>query len=216
MRWKSARMLLFLFSFIFSTTIRAQSCSFYPADCPGNMLSKGQVFCDDRFIISEEIKMQDKIRDFFTERMEEIAETKKWEFYELDESSDGQFLMPANQNEKAYPLPYPLRSPHGFQISFVFIVNADSLKVWKDWFNNMAENAQGLASDMKSGFDNPAFAAAQKEYMDSADYCSSLLVAYETKNFQAFQQAALNKDDTFTKKYETATKNYQSHIDYWT
>lgn len=160
--------------------------------------------------------MQNMIRDFMTDQMEALGKTKNWEVYELDENSDGQYQLPVNHNEKAYPVPYPLRSPHGFQISFVFIVNADSINVWKDWYNNMAENAQGIANDMKSNFDDPAFVAAEKEYMDSADYWSGLLVAYETKNLQAFQQAALNKDDAFTKKYETVTKNYQSHIDYWT
>jgi hypothetical protein len=180
------------------------------------MPSKDQTFCDNHFIVSEEIKMQDMIRDFLTDQMETLGKLKKWEVYELDENSDGVCLIPVNRNEKAYPVPYSIRSPHGLQISFVFIVNEDSLQVWKDWFNNMAENAQGLGNDMKSGFDDPAYVAAQKEYMDSADYWSGLLVAYETKNFQVFQQAALNKDDAFVKKYEMVTKNYQSHMDYWT
>lgn len=216
MRRNCARTLLIFFSLVISTAIGAQPCSYYPADCPGDMPSKDQTFCDHHFIISEEIKMQDNIRDLVIGLMEEIAEAKNWESYELDEYSDGQYLLPVNKNEEAYPVPFPLRAPHGFQISFVFIVNSDSINVWRNWYNNMAENVQGIANDMKSNFDDPGYVAAEKEYMDSADYWSGLLVAYETKNMQAFQQAALNKDDAFIKKYETVKKNYQSHSNYWT
>ena len=57
----------------------------------------------------------------------------------------------------------------------------------------MAENAQGVANDMKSNFEDPAYIAAEKEYMDSANYWGGLLVAYEEKNMQAYLQAATNK-----------------------
>jgi hypothetical protein len=213
---KRAHLLPISFLIIISSRVCAQHCTYYPADGPGDMPSKDQIFCDHHFILPEEIKMQDKIRDFITGQMEEIAEAKKWEFYELDEYSEGQYLLPAEHNKEAYPVPFSLRAPHGFQISFVFIVNTDSIDVWKSWYNEMAENVQGIANDMKSNFDDPAFVAAEKAYMDSADLWSGLLVDYETKNMQTFQQAALDKDDAFLKKYETVTKNYESHVAYWT
>ena len=76
MRRNCARMLLTFISTAISAAIWAQPCTYYPADCPGDMLSKNQTFCDHHFILSEEIKMQDKIRDFITGQMEEIADAK--------------------------------------------------------------------------------------------------------------------------------------------
>lgn len=217
MRWKNARMLLISVLLIYSTTIRAQSCSYFPADCPGNMQSKDQTFCNVRFIISQEISMQDMIRDFMTDQMETLAKAKNWDVYELDEDADGECLIPADKMGVAYPVPYPLRAPHGFTISFIFIVNTDTLNAWKEWYyNDFLQSSTKMVNDWKSNLSDPSFQATQQTYMDSAQYWSNLLTDYMTKNYEAFSKAAVSNDQVIVNRYNSTTKEYQKHIDYWT
>jgi hypothetical protein len=203
----------------FMICIRAQtqSCSYFPADCPGDMNSKDPVFCQHRFIVDKEIIMQDQIRDMITGLMEKQAKTNNWEVYEFDEDADGASIKPPNDNEESYPVPYPHRAPHAFTICFVFIVNSDSLKAWQYWYNNvMMPDATRVGNEYQSTLNDPSFQSNQKTYMDSANYWTMLQTDYMTKNMESYQKAAVNGDQAGIHQYENAVKQFQAHVTYWT
>ena len=117
----------------------------------------------------------------------------------------------------AYPVPYPLRAPHGFTISFIFIVNTDTLNAWKEWYyNGFLQSSTKIVNDWKSNLSDPSFQATQQTYMDSAQYWSNILTDYMTKNYEAFLKLTVSNDQVIVNRYNSTTKEYQKHIDYWT
>jgi hypothetical protein len=152
MRWKSARMMLFSFSLMFSTTIRAQSCSYFPADCPSD---RQMVDSADRFgnpVTAEEVSMELRLHEFFTDLMQQQADNKGWEMYQYDETAASGYL----NAERSGPLVSNLRPPHEYEISFIFIVNKDSMLAWKAWNKKSTED---LLADMQKMRTNNDFTA---------------------------------------------------------
>jgi hypothetical protein len=137
--------LLFAVSLINSKSSTAQ-CVQFPADCPAGQLPDSA----ERFVnplVPEEVSMELGLRDFFTNSMQELAEKKRWEVYQYDETNGSGHL----NADRSGPLAYNLRPPHDYEISFIFIVNKDSLKAWQDWYKDFAEKMQDAVDQMKSG-----------------------------------------------------------------
>src|SRR5215471_9836350 len=127
--------LLLLMGLAAHSILHAQTCQQFPADCPetGNIeATQDSSACISNWIAPQEITMQNRLRKFTTEMMEGIAAKNNWQVYELNEmSGTGQAI---DGNTKL--LPDALRPPYEYSISFVFIVNEDSLKAWQNWYHN--------------------------------------------------------------------------------
>jgi hypothetical protein len=138
--------LLFTVFLVTSKSSTAQ-CPRYPADCPSDLQLPDSA---DRFgnpIVPEEVSMEIRLRDIFTNSMQSLAEKKGWEVYQYDESAGSGHL----NADRSAPLVYNLRPPHNYEISFIFIVNKDSLTAWKDWYKDLEVKMQELVDEMKSG-----------------------------------------------------------------
>ncbi len=163
-----------------------------------------------------EINMQNDIRNLLTDQMEKIADSKKWEVYEYDENAFGIFVKPANANEKAYPLPFSLRGPHMYILSFIFIVSNDSLTAWRNWRNTeMMDRANHITDSYNQSVSDPAFQETEKKYMDSADYWVNQKAAYMTAHTDEYQKALLSQDQAGIKKFYDALKPYDARSNYW-
>ena len=195
----------------------AQTCSYFPADCPLDCASlKDSESCIGKFILPREITMQNDIRNLITDQMERIADSKKWVVYEYDESASGIFVKPANANEKAYPLPFSLRGPHEYILSFIFIVSNDSLTAWRNWRDTeMMDRANQITESYNQSVGDPAFQDAEKKYMDSADYWANQKAAYMTAHADEYQKASLSQDQAGIKKFYDALKPYDARSNYW-
>lgn len=122
-------------------------CAQYPADCPSDRQLPDSA---DRFgnpLIPEEVSMELRLHDFLTNSMQELAEKKGWDIFQYDETDGSGYL----KNDRSGPLPFNLRPPHDYGISFIFIVNKDSLKAWQDWYKDLAVRMQEEVDKMKSG-----------------------------------------------------------------
>jgi hypothetical protein len=137
---------LFILFLIISKSTMSQ-CEHLPADCPSDRQLPDSA---DRFgnpLVPEEVSMEIRLHDYFTNNMQELAVKKKWEVYQYDESAGSGYL----NSDRSGPLIFSLRPPHDYEISFIFIVSKDSLKAWKEWYKDLEVKMQELVDDMKSG-----------------------------------------------------------------
>jgi hypothetical protein len=132
-------------SVLCSAYIQAQ-CIQYPADCPSDRQLPDSAGRLANPLVPEEVSMEIRLHDFFTDGMRTLAQKNRWEVYQYDES-DGSGHLNADGSG---PLDYSLRPPHDYEISFIFIVNKDSLRAWqdqtKDWYSKFTEEVEKMKS----------------------------------------------------------------------
>ena len=89
--------------------------------------------------------------------MQKQAEKKGWEFYQYDESAGSGYL----NADRTAPLANQFRPPHDYEISFIFIVDPDSLRAWQQWQQEFLTNMQDEIKKMTSNNDYSKFAGMQ-------------------------------------------------------
>ena len=147
--------LLAIFSFAFSL---AQSCSWFPADCPSDRQLPDS---SERYVnpvTPLEVSMEIRLHDFLTALMLQEAKNKGWEMYQFDESAGSGYL----NADRSGPLADHLRPPHEYEISFIFIVDPDSLRAWQHWEQDFLTNMQDEIKKMTTNNDYSKFAGMQE------------------------------------------------------
>lgn len=135
----------------------AQSCSWFPADCPSDrqLPDSAERFANP--LIPAEISMEIRLHDFLTVLMQKEAGKKSWEVYQFDESAGSGYL----NAERTGPLADHMRPPHDYEISFIFIVDSDSLRAWQNWQQDFLTNMQDEIKKMTTHNDYSSFASMQ-------------------------------------------------------
>jgi len=193
--------------------LRAQNCDQFPADCPDNetlQQQAGKKWAGPADLkVKEEYAMQDSLRHFTTAMMHDAAKKKNWECYAFLEDDDPGIGIGGNTK----PLPYKLRRPCQWAISYVFIVNRDSLEAWRNWYNNDLQNrANDVVNSYKESNNNLPGDDLQKKYPDSAAYYGDVKTKYMTGHAGDYQKALLSGDQKGIKKYEDEMKKYDDKI----
>ncbi|HVZ55514.1 MAG TPA: hypothetical protein VG870_02550 [Chitinophagaceae bacterium] len=119
------------------TFLQAQDCPYFPADCPDNGSLEASHDSSQRIqngLLPQEIQMQDRVRQLVTSQIYQAARTLHWRAEELDEYTN---LDPFQSGGT----PYKLRSPRGIGIWMQCIVSNDSLKAWRSWLQDYAQQA---------------------------------------------------------------------------
>jgi hypothetical protein len=188
-------------------------CDYFPADCPDNETLQQQAEkkwdgpADLK--VKEEYAMQDSLRRFTTTMMQQIAKKRNWECYTFIEEQDPGIGIDGNTK----PLPYPLRRPCQWGISFVFIVNEDSLHAWQNWYKNDLQNASNkVVESYKQTGNEMSQDDNRKKYLDSANYYGNQKAKYMTDHAEDYQKALLSNDTKAQKKYEDEMKRYDDKI----
>ncbi|MDP4262174.1 MAG: hypothetical protein Q8941_06550 [Bacteroidota bacterium] len=191
-----------------SLYIQAQPCETFPADCPGNIEdARDSNTCINNFILPQEITMQNKLREQVSVLMNEAGKKTNWPVYEFAEAPGSGILSGTTA------LPYPLRHPYQWQISFIFIVNEDSLHAWQAWYNNDLQNASNKVVDSyKQSGNDLSQDAIRKKYLDSATYYGNQKIKYMTDHSPDYQKAILGGDTKGQKRYEDEMKKYDDRI----
>ena len=149
--------ILLLLTFIPFHFSYAQSCSWLPADCPSDRQLPDS---SERFgnpVIPAEISMEIRLHDFLTALMQKEAEKKGWQVYQFDESAGSGYP----NADRTGPLADHLRPPHDYEISFIFIVDFDSLRAWQHWQQDFLTNMQEEIKKMTTNNDYSKFAGMQ-------------------------------------------------------
>jgi len=135
----------------------AQSCSWFPADCPSDRQLPDSAERLGNPVIPAEVSMEIRLHDFLTALMQKEAEKKSWKVYQFDESAGSGYL----NTERIGPLADHLRPPHEYEISFIFIVDTDSLQAWQHWQQDFLTNMQEEIKKMTTNNNYSKFAGLQ-------------------------------------------------------
>ena len=135
----------------------AQSCSWFPADCPSDRQLPDSAQRFGNPVIPAEVSMEIRLHDFLTALMQTEAEKKGWQVYQFDESAGSGYLSV----DRSGPLADRLRPPHDYEISFIFIVDPDSLRAWQHWQQDFLSNMQEEIKKMTTNNDYSKFAGMQ-------------------------------------------------------
>lgn len=220
--------MLFLWACFPFSLLAQDDCQWLPAPCPhSSEISDAQDFVSrsaDNKVLPQELAMEGKVRNFFTDLLHGITRQHHWILYELNESA---FDRP--NTFISYPkweaTSYEKRPPHAYYVSFIIIVNKDSLDILRNWLQTdyvqMADQVQsGLNASMQSQADDPRL----KAYMDSSQYYTQLSVQYMQAHQQQYLRdiksnnqkgidAYTNKVDWFTARSDAFVKKYQDAAD---
>lgn len=190
------------------TTLAQGECAQWPAPCPHETeIANAQDVShreQEKFILPQEADIEARVRNTLTDALQKLAAQKHWQVYELNEMG---FDRP--NTGIAYDdwerTPYEKRPPHTYLISFMLVVNRDSLDTWRDWFkNDFARMSNDYVAQMNSnanaGADNAA-ASKMQAYADSAAYYNKLSAEY---------MSAIQSGD------KKAQQTYNDHINRYT
>ena len=188
----------------------AQSdCKYFPADCPDdetiqfNASKKWEGPADLK--VEQEYLMQDSLRRFVGRMMTSVAQQNGWTWYWFNEVQDGGIGIDGNTR----PLPYALRRPCRWEADIVFIVNADSLAGWREWYNTaLHENADEVVNAYKQAANGDEASASQ----DSAMYYANLKAKYMTDHAAEYQKAILSGDKKAQKKFEDESRRFDDRM----
>jgi hypothetical protein len=204
---------LFLFiSLLIHFISQAQTCDRFPADCPETTNienTRDSNACITNWVAPKEITMQNHLRKFITDMMEDIGRKKKWEMYEYTELPG----VPLTSDDNQKLLSYPLRPPYQYSITFVFIVNEDSLKAWQNWYHNdLLQQSNNVVASYEEAKSNTSGLDAHQRYTDSANYYGTQMAKYMTTHQDEYQKAIASNDAKGQKKYEDGLKKIQDKI----
>jgi hypothetical protein len=138
-------------SLVFSVGVLGQACSYFPADCPTSQLADSA----DRFnnpIVPEEVSMEIRMHDFLSDLMQALADKKKWQVYQYNETHNTGYLNASRTGA----LDFKLRPPHEYEISFILIVNSDSLQAWQTWQRDFTQALVAEADKVNQNTENYA------------------------------------------------------------
>ncbi len=200
------------FLLIVSTRSFAQ-CKQFPADCPSDRQLPDSA---DRFgnpVIPAEVSMEISLHDFFTDLQQLQADKKGWQLYQYDETAGSGYL----KADRSGPLAPEFRPPHNYEISFIVIVNQDSMHAWQQWDKDSKESLMAEVEKMKSTGDfSPAskMQASRKINMERFRNASMIRVKYEVNPGDAIASSITeNMHRSATLNVPHAAVAFQMHND---
>ncbi|HEY4326684.1 MAG TPA: hypothetical protein VGN20_22045 [Mucilaginibacter sp.] len=195
----------------------AQECAQWPAPCPHSTEINGAMDFAGREqgnnVTPQEMAMEANLRNTLTDMLHNFTRSRHWQLYELNESN---YDRPNTSISfaKWCAAPYEKRPPHQYEISFIIIVNKDSLEAWRDWLKNeMPQKANQVAADMNAGAQNMANDQVLKAQMDSVQYYAQLSAKYMQDHFAAYQSDLQSNNEKGIKKYNDGLAEYQKKQD---
>ncbi len=208
---------IFLFLLSLELASQAQSrreCQQLPAPCPdeGSISQTQDVAARTRNndVFLQELKMEDQVRSLLSEEVERVAKTKGWTVYELNEEGLGGRPYVDIRFEDWEATPFNKRPPHYYQISFIFIINQDSLQAWKDWaMAGVEKQQQAIEQYGQSQKSN----AVLTKYQDSMAYFTGQLSNLLQNEFPAYQKDLQSKNQKGIETYEHKQKKLQDGMD---
>jgi hypothetical protein len=203
--------LLFLLLNSMATLSYAQDCDWYPADCPHESSiesSKDSNANLANHVLSAEMAMMDRVRNFFSENFARIAASQHWQLVEFNENSTVAACA------KTGGIPYPLRAPFIYNISFLLMVQPDTLGAWKKWADEFKEKILQQSNENVQSLQNNASPneAVTKKYLDSAAYYGSKKTAYMQQHGQQYASDIQNGNQKGIKEFESTTAKFDKTV----
>ncbi|MDE3213391.1 MAG: hypothetical protein KGM98_09160 [Bacteroidota bacterium] len=192
-------------------------CPFWPAPCPNSeALTEADDYVNrskDNVELPQELNFEKKVGGKIYNMLESAARSHGWELYEIiEESLDGPpYIYIGYADWEAAP--YEKRPPQSDNITYILVVNRDSLKAWRSWriaFENQIENSgkQYVQASGSEG-DDPIL----KAYFDSSMHYTNLVSQYITDDEAAYAKALARNDTKYVDTHERHLKKLQAKSD---
>jgi len=192
--------------------VRAQSpdCEFKPADCPHtDEIEKAMAAKPDESgeFNKPELDKMTAHRAFFTQAIQRICERQHWKWYEFNEGRNEDVCV-----VKIDKLTDSKRPPTGIIISYIIILDKETLAAWQQWNEAYKEKvANTMDAFNQSQEKNQASNAAEdSKTNDSINYYSNLMAQYMqahgTQYAKDLQQNNQKGIDTYQKGLDVIQK----------
>lgn len=203
----------FIIFVCFSVTVFGQDfpCTYWPAPCPNTSsfaLAEDVSQRKQNGAIDETLAFSRKTRNQLTDFMQRTAKQNGWQAYELMEDYyDGPpfIFISYDAWEKT---PYEKRPPISDDITFIMIVNRDSLNQWKNWSvqlqSESEKQADSYLAQTKSVEDDPLL----KSYFDSAQYYTKQYTDYSQAHEKQHLEDLKNNNQKALEQYERREKSF--------
>lgn len=196
---------------------QANDCPQWPAPCPHSeeisqaMDAAGRM--EGNTVTPQEIAMESNLRKTLTDILRKFTRPKHWEMYEIMESSydrpNGTISFAQWQGT-----PYEKRPPHIYSISFIIVVNKDSLAAWRDWYNNvLPQQANQVVADIKTDGQNSQNDQVLQSLTDSVQYYAQLSAKYMQDHAAEYASDIQNNNQKGIKRYNDKVADYQKRSD---
>ncbi|HSN07869.1 MAG TPA: hypothetical protein VLS85_02470 [Hanamia sp.] len=214
----AGRKLLFITFIFLSTSLFAQDfpCTYWPAPCP-NTTSLEQA--DDgpqrkqNGAIDQTLAFTRKMQNELTSLMLKTANQNGWRVYELMEDVfDGPPFIFVSYDawEKT---PYEKRPPITDDITFIIIVNKDSLRQWKNWRVQLQSESENQVSSYVTQTKSVEDDNLLKAYFDSAQYYTKQFTDYSQAHEKQYLEDLKNNNQKALEQYERNTTSFTNKSD---
>lgn len=213
----SCRFLLISFFIFESFLVVAQDCPQYPLPCPHTSeIEQNRDFdqrMKDNVCFPQDIKMENDARNLLKGELERIAQKHQWKVYLVNENGEtGPPLINVGFDDWE-ATPFNKRPPHHLRLSYILIINNDSLEAWRKWIK------EKLAPDMQNQFDNMMKNRDNdpvvKKYQDSVKKYLGLYNSYTQSHAESFQKDIKNNNQKGLDAYQAKTQYYLDKSDFY-
>lgn len=168
---------------------------------------------EDNKVTPQEIAMESNLRNTLTDILQNLAHQKHWELYEIMESDydrpNGTISFP-----QWSATPYEKRPPHIYAISFIIVVDKDSLAAWQYWYKNVLPGqADQVVANLKTDAQNSQNDAVLRSLTDSAQYYAELSGKYTQDHYAEFMNDIQKSNQKGIKRYNDKIAEYQKKSD---
>lgn len=168
---------------------------------------------DGNTVTPQEIGIEINLRNALTDILQQFTRPKHWELYEIMESD---YDRPNGTISFAQwqATPYEKRPPHIYSISFIIVVNKDSLAAWQDWYNNvLPQQANQVVADIKTDGQNSQNDQVLQSLTDSVQYYAQLSAKYMQDHAAEYAADIQNNNQKGIKRYNDKVTEYQKQSD---
>ncbi|HWD86950.1 MAG TPA: hypothetical protein VG367_02415 [Mucilaginibacter sp.] len=192
-------------------------CPQWPAPCPhSEEINEAMDFASrtgDNKVTAQEMAMEANLRNVLTDILQKFTRLNHWELYEIMESNfdrPNSFISFA----KWLATPYEKRPPHQYSISFVIVVNKDSLAAWQDWYRNvLPQQANQVVAAITTDSQNAQGNAVNQAYADSIQYYAQLSAKYMQDHAPEYVSDVQKNNQKGIKRYNDKVAWYQKKAD---
>ncbi len=164
------RIIISIFSCLIFSFLHAQSCPYFPADCPDeDGINTAQYLTEG--LLPQEIEIKNRFRNEITNMMIKAAKQLHWQGMELGAvAGSGPLQAGATLHE--------YRSPRMIFSEWQFIVDKDSITAWKNWLEDFGNRSLNNLNSYTDKSTDVANSPLYKAYSDSIDDYTSKSAAY--------------------------------------